>query len=135
MLRQTRVGDPARRRFPLSAWVREHRRQKRDRAWRRFRIRLLIGLLLAAACAPAAQTLIESPWPPLLTLRHHVAGQRCTLARAVGLAPARVGQPGYWQHLDADGNGIACEPLPRDPRWQDSRGPGLIIMGFGLTRR
>ncbi|MGB8999038.1 MAG: excalibur calcium-binding domain-containing protein, partial [Pseudolabrys sp.] len=30
-------------------------------------------------------------------------------AKMVGLAPSRRGQPGYWDHHDADGDGIACE--------------------------
>jgi len=30
----------------------------------------------------------------------------------MGLAPARRGQPGYWQKNDADNDGIACEPWP-----------------------
>jgi hypothetical protein len=35
----------------------------------------------------------------------------CDQARALGLAPAYRGQPGYAAHLDADGDGIACEPF------------------------
>jgi hypothetical protein len=30
-------------------------------------------------------------------------------ARAVGLAPAHGGEPGYWTHYGQDGNGSACE--------------------------
>jgi hypothetical protein len=37
----------------------------------------------------------------------------CEQARAVGTAPLYVGQPGYRSQLDADGDGIACEPYPR----------------------
>jgi hypothetical protein len=37
----------------------------------------------------------------------------CTTARALGLAPAYRGQPGYRAHLDRDGDGIACEPYRR----------------------
>lgn len=35
---------------------------------------------------------------------------RCDDARAAGAAPIRRGQPGYRSGLDADGDGIACEP-------------------------
>lgn len=37
----------------------------------------------------------------------------CHVAQSVGLAPARRGEPGYHNHLDADGDGLSCEPLPR----------------------
>ena len=30
-------------------------------------------------------------------------------ARFVNLAPARIGQPGYWRHLDQDSDGVSCE--------------------------
>ena len=36
--------------------------------------------------------------------------RNCRAARAAGAAPIYVGQPGYGGHLDADGDGIACEP-------------------------
>lgn len=34
----------------------------------------------------------------------------CDAARAAGVAPLHVGEPGYREPLDADGDGIACEP-------------------------
>src|SRR5579871_3521633 len=34
----------------------------------------------------------------------------CAAARAAGAAPIYAGQPGYRPGLDADNNGIACEP-------------------------
>ncbi|MXO58563.1 hypothetical protein GRI89_03275 [Altererythrobacter salegens] len=34
----------------------------------------------------------------------------CAAARAAGAAPIRRGEPGYRPQLDADGDGIACEP-------------------------
>ena len=37
----------------------------------------------------------------------------CDQARAAGVAPIYAGQPGYRPGLDADGDGIACEPYPR----------------------
>ncbi|MES2043690.1 MAG: excalibur calcium-binding domain-containing protein [Pseudomonadota bacterium] len=36
---------------------------------------------------------------------------RCAVARAVGAAPIHRGSPGYREELDADGDGVACEPL------------------------
>ncbi|WP_424138720.1 excalibur calcium-binding domain-containing protein [Roseomonas chloroacetimidivorans] len=44
--------------------------------------------------------------------RHRLAARNCDTARAVGLAPAGRGEPGYWPHLDADNDGVACEPWP-----------------------
>lgn len=38
------------------------------------------------------------------------AYRNCTEARAAGAAPIRAGEPGYGQHLDRDGDGVACEP-------------------------
>lgn len=37
--------------------------------------------------------------------------RNCHEARAAGAAPLRRGQPGYRSELDADGDGIACEPI------------------------
>lgn len=34
----------------------------------------------------------------------------CSAARATGQAPLRAGSPGYRIGLDADGDGVACEP-------------------------
>lgn len=36
--------------------------------------------------------------------------RRCADARAVGAAPIYAGEPGYREALDADGDGVACEP-------------------------
>jgi hypothetical protein len=55
---------------------------------------------------------MNSPWPPLATIRHLLAAPNCAAARTVGLAQARIGEPGYYPRHDADGDGIACEPWP-----------------------
>ncbi|HEY8591918.1 MAG TPA: excalibur calcium-binding domain-containing protein [Sphingomicrobium sp.] len=34
----------------------------------------------------------------------------CNAARAAGVAPIYAGEPGYREPLDADGDGISCEP-------------------------
>ena len=36
--------------------------------------------------------------------------RNCAEARAAGLAPIYRGKPGYAEHLDRDGDGVACEP-------------------------
>ncbi len=56
-----------------------------------------------------------SPWPVPVTVRHLMAAPNCDAARAVGLAPAERGEPGYWLRHDADGDGLACEPWPWKP--------------------
>lgn len=38
-----------------------------------------------------------------------VAYENCTAARAAGAAPVHRGDPGYGDHLDRDGDGVACE--------------------------
>lgn len=43
-----------------------------------------------------------------------LAFRNCDAAHAAGAAPVRRGAPGYGAHLDADGDGIGCEPhVPR----------------------
>ena len=39
----------------------------------------------------------------------------CASARADGVTPIKRGEPGYLAALDADSDGVACEPHPR--RW------------------
>lgn len=67
------------------------------------------GLVGLAALNVYLALLYFGPWPPLMTLRHLAAYPNCNSARAVALAPARRGEPGYWPRLDADNDGIACE--------------------------
>jgi hypothetical protein len=50
---------------------------------------------------------VENPVVPRL-----VRFPSCDAARAEGAAPLHLGHPGYELRLDADGDGIACEPLP-----------------------
>lgn len=35
--------------------------------------------------------------------------KNCSAARAAGVTPLHVGDPGYASHLDRDGDGVACE--------------------------
>src|SRR5262245_44794329 len=58
-------------------------------------------------------TLCFISWHPLQVVKHIAAFPNCAAARAVGLAPAYRGQPGYWPKLDADNDGISCEVWPR----------------------
>jgi hypothetical protein len=47
--------------------------------------------------------------PSLAQARSYSPFRTCADARAAGAAPIYRGQPGYTPHLDADGDGIACE--------------------------
>ena len=50
--------------------------------------------------------LLTSPWPPVLAMKHLASFLNCEAADAVGLAPSRRGQPGYWSHNDGDDDGV-----------------------------
>jgi hypothetical protein len=93
-----------------SAPPRERLPARIARFWRRARNPILY--LLAAAVIYAALVL-GSPWDQLTTLKHYAAAINCDAARAVGLAPAQQGMPGYWWRNDRDGDGEACETWPR----------------------
>jgi hypothetical protein len=68
------------------------------------------ALALAALLYPVVSNL--SRWPLTVALRHAAAAPNCTAARAMGLAPAYRGEPGYYPQHDDDRDGIACEPWP-----------------------
>ena len=36
----------------------------------------------------------------------------CDEVRALGRDPLYAGEPGYGPHMDGDGDGVACEPVP-----------------------
>jgi hypothetical protein len=67
---------------------------------------LAIGVFIGAA-------LWMNPRSAADIARRVAAFPDCAFARAVGAAPARRGDPGYWPHNDRDGDGIACEHWPR----------------------
>jgi hypothetical protein len=57
--------------------------------------------------------------PPITSVATTISGvlpsggggfPNCDAARAAGPTPLRRGQPGYAPHLDADNDGVACEP-------------------------
>jgi hypothetical protein len=69
----------------------------------------LLGVVVGSSLAIVA----ASPWPVGITVRHLLAACNCDMARAMDLAPACRGAPGYWARNDADDDGIACEPWPK----------------------
>jgi len=50
------------------------------------------------------------PSPPRSLSNPSGSYRNCAAARAAGVAPLRRGEAGYGRHLDADGDGVACEP-------------------------
>lgn len=64
----------------------------------------------------ASQWTQESDEPDTESRSTGVYYPNCAAARAAGAAPIHIGEPGYASWLDADGDGIACEPYR--PRWR-----------------
>ncbi|ATI80540.1 hypothetical protein A6768_11405 [Sphingobium yanoikuyae] len=48
--------------------------------------------------------------PPAQTGGSTWSFKNCQEARAAGAGPIYRGQPGFGDHIDRDGDGIACEP-------------------------
>ena len=99
---------------PLDGLVRERPAKRLDRASgpRGYHRSIKMAAFAGIVGFAVVWVLCSSPWPVTTTLRHFAAAPNCDFARLVGLAPARRGGPGYWPHLDRDGDGIACEPWP-----------------------
>lgn len=57
-----------------------------------------------------------APYVPAGLKRVIHTPRTCAEARVMGFGTARIGEPGYFRHLDADGDGWSCEPLPRSRR-------------------
>lgn len=72
------------------------------------------GYLWSAVPAAKAESPIAAASQPALSheaVEHSAYYPTCAAARAAGHAPIFAGQPGYRSDLDADGDGIACEPF------------------------
>lgn len=82
-------------------------------AWTRYRRTCRLVALSIVAGIVAANILhaatVQTGWTTSETARHILAIRNCDAARAVGLAPARRGEPGYYDRHDRDKDGIACE--------------------------
>jgi len=101
-------GDWLRRRLGrITSWYKWPTRRRR--VYRR--IALFAGISTIVIAIVVGLFLL-SPWPAGATIRHLLSYPNCDVARAMDLAPARRGEPGYWSHHDADNDGIACEPWP-----------------------
>ena len=102
---------------------------KRLRWWRRRRLFTKIGLVATFLAAFAAAWKYLPPSADLSQVEQQWRQERsapgqlvyypnCAAARAAGMAPIHIGQPGYRPALDADNDGIACEPIPNWMRWR-----------------
>lgn len=60
-----------------------------------------------------AQAQAPAPYRAPAPSRSGAYFRNCREAWAAGAAPLRRGQPGYRIEMDGDGDGVACEPLPR----------------------
>jgi excalibur calcium-binding domain-containing protein len=99
------------------------RRPRDDRAGRRWPVQMPItvgllgfvcGVLYVSAPLNVAAPLGSKPvmlnGTGTTAANGSVYYPNCAAARADGVAPLYLGQPGYRAPLDADGDGVACEP-------------------------
>lgn len=94
----------------LRSVTRRHERAtKRQRFYRALRWPVMIAIAVGLSCWGFAN---YKHWPFLTAIRHLTAFPNCYAARAVGLAPSREGQPGYWPQHDTDNDKVACELAP-----------------------
>lgn len=69
------------------------------------------AFLIAERLAPPSQAApLAIERPAMRASAPSRAYSNCDAARAAGAAPVHEGQPGYGPHLDADGDGVGCEP-------------------------
>ena len=73
----------------------------------------LMASLVAIGSVVLYAELRDHKWSFMTMLRHIAAAPNCSTALAVGLAPARRGEPGYYRRHDRDQDGTACEPWSR----------------------
>jgi Excalibur calcium-binding domain len=64
----------------------------------------MIRIAIAAAVVCAAAAIGAAP-----VAGADVYDKNCDAARDAGVTPIMQGEPGYAEHLDRDGDGIACE--------------------------
>lgn len=114
-MQQRRRGSPARRHASRSP---QYFGMRRGRPRRRLPIKLALAAVLAIALAITSVVnwlsggSSSSP-QTLYSSQSSTYYRYCSDARAAGAAPIYRGQPGYRTALDADGDGVACEPYFR----------------------
>ncbi|WP_247713467.1 DUF1294 domain-containing protein [Qipengyuania sphaerica] len=73
---------------------------------------VMLGLFIWNLSTTPGNILFESEEETAarLAIERSVTYEGCNEVRAQGKAPLYRGQPGYGEHMDGDGDGIACEP-------------------------
>ncbi len=89
-----------------------HVSRRRKRAAIARQVLMMAGLLLTLALVIYAGAYYKG-WRWDEMARHVASFPNCSAARAMRLAPAKGGEPGYYLRHDADQDGISCEPFPR----------------------
>jgi Excalibur calcium-binding domain len=97
--------------LPLSA--RSYRDGRARRLLEKWAAALAVASLIFICLLLAAQFDWISAGTPSQSGDTRVYYPDCAIARAAGAAPIHIGEPGYRPELDADSDGIACEPLRR----------------------
>lgn len=96
----------------LAAWLVSLGRHR----WRRLRWLPSIPLFVRAALGGlgiGGLLYLMAPYVrPFVITGARPVPSTCAQARAWGYGTARVGETGYFAHLDADQDGISCEPPP-----------------------
>jgi hypothetical protein len=111
-MQRSDFGDPeVERRRKAAIYVQHARALDRRTSMRRWR-RVLTVPGLTIACI--LMLWLVRPYTPSALM--HAYPVNCAQARAMGYGNARIGTPGYFAHLDRDGDGISCEPWP--PVWR-----------------
>jgi hypothetical protein len=77
-----------------------------------FIIAALIFLIPIWRVMQESPTASAAEYKQTLMIERSVYYPNCAAARAAGKAPIDEGQPGYRGGLDADDDGVACEPYP-----------------------
>lgn len=71
---------------------------------------LKVAMFAGAVGAAAGFGLIMLGYSdPVLGAKHFASAPHCAFAEYLGVDHARMQEPGYWRHHDADLNGVACE--------------------------
>jgi hypothetical protein len=92
---------------------RQQRRERLMRQWIRpgsVALGSAAAIWVVASYGPVLGSLLSSDSSPSVAqVRSYSSFRSCADARAAGATPLIRGQSGYSSHLDADGDGIACE--------------------------
>lgn len=79
----------------------------------RVRVRAVGLVAFGAFLGAGTVTLLDASEPRTAFTFRTVHYSNCREAIQAGVAPIYRGEPGYAQHLDADDDGVACEPYRR----------------------